>query len=400
VIVVPIKRRASGGVPKAASEEAAPRGKSNVLNTVLKFLFAVAKYCDLIRAGSDKVTSSERNGRDPPGGDWGMDDCFCNARGAFGFCRLLLLAALCLMLAPWQSGLAAGGREGQGAAYGPYGPEGPRMREQFWLLPGADPQVPLRATVFQPTEASAEAGARVRRALVMINHGSDAFTREAVAMPVFYWLSRWFVDRGYVVVLPQRRGHGATGGDLAEGHDTCANPDHLGSGQAAADDIEAALGFMAGQSFIDASRLVVAGVSTGGWAALALAARNPPGLRLVVNFAGGRGGHAYGRANAVCGQDRLIAATAALGRLSRVPTFWAYAENDSYFGPELAMSMATAWNGAGGNAEFNVLPAYGEEGHALVDDRASWRLWGPALERALGRHNGQAGASLRVTGVK
>jgi hypothetical protein len=47
-----------------------------------------------------------------------------------------------------------------------------------------------------------------------------------------------------------------------------------------------------------------------------------------------------------------------------------------------------------------VLPAYGEEGHALVDDRASWRLWGPALERALGRHNGEAGASVRVTGVK
>jgi dienelactone hydrolase len=154
------------------------------------------------------------------------------------------------------------------------------------------------------------------------------------------------------------------------------------------------------QPFVDPSRLVVAGISTGGWAALALAARNPPGLQLVVNFAGGRGGHAYGRSNAVCGQDRLLAATAAFGRAARVPTFWAYAENDSFFGPELAAAMAGAWTAAGGSAEFNLLPAYGEEGHALVDDRAGWRLWGPALERALTRHNEDAGGAMRVTGVK
>src|SRR5262245_17047385 len=154
------------------------------------------------------------------------------------------------------------------------------------------------------------------------------------------------------------------------------------------------------QPFVDPSRLVVAGISTGGWAALALAARNPAGLRLVVNFAGGRGGHAYGRPNAVCAQDRLIAATAAFGRTARVPTFWAYAENDSFFAPDLAAAMAGAFTAAGGSAEFNLLPADGEEGHALVDDRAGWRLWGPALEKALTRYNEDAGAAMRVTGVK
>jgi len=327
-----------------------------------------------------------------------MNIAALKARPASGRGRGLPLAALCLMmlwLGTYGSAAAAGDREG--SSYGAYGPEGPRMREQFWVVPGADAQVPLRATVFRPAEV---AGNHERLPLVMINHGSDAFTREAVAMPVFYWLSRWFVDRGYVVLLPQRRGHGATGGELAEGRDTCANPDHVGSGQAAADDIEAALLFMARQSFIDASRLVVAGVSTGGWGALALAARNPPGLQLVVNFAGGRGGHAYGRENVVCGQNRLIAAAATFGREARVPTFWAYAENDSFFGPGLAHAMAAAWNAGGGHAELNVVPAYGEEGHVMVDDRASWRLWGPALEKALARYNGAGGgeaSAMRVT---
>src|SRR5262245_50653448 len=326
-----------------------------------------------------------------------MNNRFLKARVAVRRGRVLLLAALCLMIvSPWKSGRGTG-NESCGTGYGAYGPEGPRMREQFWLLPGADLKVPLRATVFRPL---GDAAAPVRRPLVMINHGSDAFTREAVAMPVFYWLSRWFVDRGYVVVLPQRRGHGATGGDLAEGRDSCANPDHLGSGQAAADDIEAALLFMARQSFIDASRLVFAGSSSGGWAALALAARNPPGVQLGVNFAARRGGHAYCRSNVVCGPVRLVAAGAARGRQARVPTFWAYAENDSYFGPDVATAMAAAWSAAGGNAELNLLPAYGEDGHAMADDRASWRLWGPALERALARHDGDGGATLRLTGVK
>jgi len=327
-----------------------------------------------------------------------MNNRFLTARVAVGRGRVLLLAALCLMIvSPWQSGRGTG-TESYGTGYGAYGPEGPRMREQFWLLPGADLKVPLRATVFRPLS---DAAAPVHRPLVMINHGSDAFTREAVAMPVFYWLSRWFVDRGYVVVLPQRRGHGATGGDLAEGRDTCANPDHLASGQAAADDIEAALRFMQRQAFVDPARLVVAGVSTGAWAGLALAARNPPGLQLVVNFAGGRGGHAYGLAHAICGQDRLIAATAAFGSAARIPTFWAYAENDSFFGPELAVAMAAAWQAAGGSAELIVLPAYGEEGHAMVDDRASWRLWGPALDQALARYNsGEDGGMVRLTGAR
>jgi dienelactone hydrolase len=296
--------------------------------------------------------------------------------------RGLLLAALCLAFIPvWHIGHSIGAH----AVYGPFGPEGLRLREQLWIVPGGDPKVPLRATMFRPAEHSGilRASTRTRRPLVIMNHGSDESTREAVSMPVFYWLSKWFVDRGYVVVLPQRRGHGATGGDLVEGHDTCANPDHYRAGVAAADDIEAVLRYMAEQPFIDPSRVIVAGVSTGGWASLALASRNPAGVELVVNFAGGRGGHAYGEPNVVCGQDRLIEAASAYARTARVPTLWIYADNDSYFSPALASSMASAWNANGGRAELRMVPAYGAEGHDLVSDRAGWRLWGRELERTL-----------------
>jgi dienelactone hydrolase len=276
----------------------------------------------------------------------------------------------------------------QAEPYGAFGPEGPRMREQLWIVPGGDPSVPLRATLFRPDWGT---GTPQRRPLVVINHGSDAGTREALAAPVFYWLSRWFVDRGYVVLLPQRRGFGSTGGDFVEGRDLCSDADHYSAGAAAADDIEGALKYMQVQPFVESTQTVVVGVSTGGWASLALAARNPPGVRLIVNFAGGRGGHAFGVAKAICQPERLIAAVSEFGSRARVPTLWFYAKNDSYFEPKLATSLAGAWQSKGGEADLRLVPEYGADGHNLVDDRAGWRVWGADLDRVLQSLNGVNG---------
>ena len=124
------------------------------------------------------------------------------------------------------------------------------MREQFWLLPSGDASVALRATVFRPAGGIAE-----RHPLVVINHGTSEANRMSVSMPVYYWLSRWFVDRGFAVVLPQRRGHGATGGTLVEAVGDCANPDHFRSGVIAAQDVGATVDFMMRQPFIDPARV-------------------------------------------------------------------------------------------------------------------------------------------------
>jgi dienelactone hydrolase len=262
--------------------------------------------------------------------------------------------------------------------YGAFGPEGQRMREQLWLLPSGDPGVALRATVFRPLTPATQ-----RFPLVVINHGTSESNRMSVSMPVYYWLSRWFVDRGYAVVLPQRRGHGATGGPLVEAVGDCANPDHYRSGLIAAQDIGAAVDYMARQPFVDPARILLVGVSTGGWASLALAAQRPESVAAVINFAGGRGGHAWGRKNSVCGAAGLIAAAHDYARTARVPTLWLYSENDSYFGPSLAAKLAVAWREGGGNVEYDPLPAYGADGHDIADDRAGWDVWGASLDRFL-----------------
>lgn len=262
--------------------------------------------------------------------------------------------------------------------YGPFGPEGQRMREQLWLLPSGEPGVALRATVFRPQGASTQ-----RYPLAVINHGTSEANRLSVSMPVYYWLSRWFIERGFAVVVPQRRGHGATGGPLVEAVGDCRHPDHYQSGLIAAQDVGAAVDYMAGQPFVDPSRIVVVGISTGGWASLALAAQRPDLARAVVNFAGGRGGHAWGHDNAICDAPALVRAAGDYARTARTPTLWLYAENDSYFGPPLAAKMAAAWKDGGGTVEYDPLPAYGSDGHDIADDRAGWNLWGATLDRFL-----------------
>jgi dienelactone hydrolase len=293
------------------------------------------------------------------------------------------IAAISVFLLPAQA--LAGSVE----QFGPYGPEGPRMREQLWTMPSGTPDSYLRATVFRPADIGDTGSAGIRHPVVVINHGTSDATRLSVSMPVYYWFSKWFVERGYVVVLPQRRGHGATGGALAESVGSCADPDHFNSGQIAADDIEAVVDFMSRQPFVAPKATVVAGVSTGGWASLALASRNPANVAAVINFSGGRGGHAGGRRNAVCGEQRLIDAARDYGHTARVPTTWIYAENDSYFGPELATAMASAWKSGGAPVDIHILPAYGDEGHEIVNDQAGSTFWGAVLDRFLLEHRSQ-----------
>jgi dienelactone hydrolase len=301
--------------------------------------------------------------------------------------RLIGLLTVALTIVPTQS--VAGER-----VFGAFGPEGARMREQLWILPSGDGKIPMRATVFRPD--ADPSGEDKRRPLVVINHGTDEATRLAVSMPVYYWMSRWFVERGYVVVLPQRRGHGATGGPLAESIGNCAHPDHYASGNVAADDIQAAVNFMTAQPFIARDGVVVVGVSTGGWASLALAARNLPQVQAIVNFSGGRGGHAYGQPNAICGMSALLGAARTYATHAREPTIWFYSKNDSYFGPKLAENLAQVWSNAGGSVEEHILPAYEEEGHRIADDRQGWDIWGPSLDSFLARVREQTPKSVEM----
>jgi dienelactone hydrolase len=103
---------------------------------------------------------------------------------------------------------------------------------------------------------------------------------------------------------------------------------------------------------------------------VAMTADPPPGLAAAISFAGGRGSRA---ANDVCQEDDLVAAFGAMGRTSRIPMLWVYAQNDQFFGPTLAWRMFSAFTTAGGKTEFIAAPAFGGEGHYLFSaGTAEW----------------------------
>jgi len=257
---------------------------------------------------------------------------------------------------------------------GPVGvPSGPE-REQVWWVPMAPPRAdaPLHlvTTVYRPPGEGPFP-------LAIVNHGSprDAADRRKRERDPARGPSRWFVNQGFAVAVPMRRGYGASEGDFSEGFGACDSADFHAGGRASAADIGAVLAYFRRQAFVDPNRIVLVGQSAGGWGVLAAASQNPDGVAAIVNFAGGRGSPAP---DANCSALRLIETAGAYGRTARIPSLWIYTENDRYIGPALSIRMAAAHRDSGGPAEFHLLPPFGSDGHALFA-RAVER-WGPLVQ--------------------
>ncbi|MEX0751378.1 MAG: alpha/beta fold hydrolase [Xanthobacteraceae bacterium] len=264
---------------------------------------------------------------------------------------------------------------------GPQGVEEGAWRRQAWLIPLPGERLLMHATLLRPRGAGPFP-------LAVINHGSSQSSlRRAQFEPSDYeHVSRWFLDRGYAVLLPIRPGHGITAGPYFEDQGRCESADYARAGTAAADSIQAAVEYFTAQPYIRKSDAVVVGQSAGGWGALALASRNPDRVRAVVNFSGGRGGHANNRPNSNCSPERLVAAAGAFGRMARIPTLWLYTENDSYFAPALSQSMAQAFRRAGGPADYRLLRPFGADGHVFIERDDAAPVWGPIVEEFLSEH--------------
>jgi dienelactone hydrolase len=285
-------------------------------------------------------------------------------------CRAFCAALLLLAILP--SGLA-----GQTRA-GPQGPEAGAERRQIWLIPIPGERLLMRATVLRPPGDGPFP-------LAVINHGSvqSADMRAKFPMPDYPLISRWLLDRGYAVALPQRPGHGETAGPYFEDQGFCEDPDFRQAGLRTADSIGATIDYLTMQPFLRRAGVIVIGQSAGGWGAIALASRNPSAVKAVINFAGGRGGRSDNMPNTNCSPGALIEAAASFGQSERIPTLWLYSESDDYFGPDLSRRMYGAFRDAGGNGEFHLLPSFGAQGHRLIDSGEAFALWAPILERFL-----------------
>jgi dienelactone hydrolase len=261
---------------------------------------------------------------------------------------------------------------------GPQGSEEGVIRRQNWLIPAQDRITLMRTIVFRPPGSGPFP-------LAVINHGStqNEIRRAAYRLPQYATLTEWLVARGYAVAVPQRPGHGETGGPYYEAQGGCANADFAKAGQGAAASIAAAIDYLGRQPFVRKTGTVAFGHSAGGWGALALTTTSLRPLAGVVAFAPGLGGRIDDVAGKNCAPDRLIAVSRGFGEKARVPSLWLYANNDSYFSPELSKRMVDAFRAGGGRADYQLLPAVGSDGHEFIQSPDAVTLWGPMVERFL-----------------
>jgi len=245
-------------------------------------------------------------------------------------------------------------------------------------IPFAD-GIKLKGWMYRPTTDGENKGPFP---VAIINHGSPpgGAPERAKMDPKYPVPAEQFLKWGFVVVVPTRRGYGATGGHYAEASAPCYNPGFYDSGLESAKDIAAAVRFATALPYVDSSKVLLVGQSAGGWAVLAAATRTDIGAKAVLNFAGGRGGHKNLRPNENCSPDQLVRAAGDYGKEAKRPSLWIYAENDSYFAPGLAGRMFDNYQSQGGNARMIALPAFGKDGHALFGARDGVSVWRPLVE--------------------
>jgi dienelactone hydrolase len=241
-----------------------------------------------------------------------------------------------------------------------------RLNEHLILIPaGPDHHAMMETTVFQPNGPGPFP-------LLIINHGKDPGAPSQQPRDRFYHMAHAFVERGYAVMVPMRQGFANSTGRYSDhGCDMTAN----GYGQA--NDILDALNYAREQPWVDPQHIVIAGQSYGGLATIALGTQALPGVRGLLNFAGGL-------RDAGCDwQGELLTAYASYGANAKIPSLWMYGANDSLFGPELASRMHDAYALAGGQGKLVEYSSFKHDAHGMLASRDGQKIWLSETEQFL-----------------
>jgi dienelactone hydrolase len=253
----------------------------------------------------------------------------------------------------------------------------PALREEMVMvpLPDATGWPALTATTYRPPGDGPFP-------LIVLSHGNPVNAQERDRMGRYRVISRVreFINRGFAVIVPMRRGYGLTGGRFAESFGSCASPDFYAAGEQAAIDVLAATAYASKLSWVDRQRIVLVGQSAGGFASIAAASQRPPGVVAVVNMSGGRGGNPRTRPGEPCASAQMAETISRFARTIRVPVLWHYAENDQYFSDQHVRAWFAAFEAAGAPGTLVMRPPFAEDGHRMFAAREGLPLWTGAFD--------------------
>ncbi|GAQ28972.1 dienelactone hydrolase signal peptide protein [Ralstonia sp. NT80] len=209
--------------------------------------------------------------------------------------------------------------------------------------------------------------------LIVLNHG------KALGNPAFQSRARYsaqvapLVARGYVVVLPMRQGFSKSGGAYIGGG---CNVESNGTVQA--EDVVATLDYMTKQPYVDRDRIVIMGQSHGGLTTMAFGTIDYPGVRGLVNFAGG-----LRNDSCVAWEINLVRAFGNYGKQSHYPSLWFYGDNDSYWPKPLPDRLFAAYTEAGGKGRMVDYGNFQGDSHGMFASRAGLSIWLPEVDAFL-----------------
>jgi dienelactone hydrolase len=240
-------------------------------------------------------------------------------------------------------------------------------------LPGAARELHLEGFLYRPVASGP-------LPVLVFNHGSTGAGRVSPSATEPYRypeVARFFVERGWAVLIPMRRGRGGSGGEYLERYD-CDRTILAAGVERAVEDLDAALAFVSAQPWADPTRLLLGGMSRGGLLAVVYPSRRAVAARGVVNFAGGW------TVERCDGRTRFNEDTfAEAGRTARLPMLWLYSENDRNYGPAAVRGYHQGFVRAGGTATLEMFPPIGHDGHILLPGEV--RAWRTAVSDFLAR---------------
>jgi pimeloyl-ACP methyl ester carboxylesterase len=254
--------------------------------------------------------------------------------------------------------------------------------------PGDDGAITLVAYVYRPLKGD-------RQRVVVFNHGSTGgwaiSPKEALYAPPRS-IIKFFTRRGYTVVAPMRRGSGESSGTYRE---ECAFQAHRCSLEdnrrltvpglrEASRDLDAVIDqIVLGRLVPAGSRIILAGISRGGFLSLVYAGERPAQIKGVLNFVGGwlsvsNEWPAEENARRVELQGDLLRRA---GAKMRAPTLWVYAARDPFYSEATTRGWLKTFVDAGGKGEYFFVEKHAlEHGHLVATNLS---LWEHAAEKYL-----------------
>jgi pimeloyl-ACP methyl ester carboxylesterase len=221
--------------------------------------------------------------------------------------------------------------------------------------------------------------------LLVFNHGATLNGREPKHFRetwISFTLANAFIDKGWMVAFPQRRGRGRSDGVYDEGFApdrrlgySCDVIRSMRGAERAIGDIAAAIAALRLRPDVRKGPILVGGQSRGGLLSVAYAGRHPEQVRGVINFVGGWLAETCSTAAAI------NSALFQQGTAYRRSTLWLYGKNDATYSIEHSRSNFHTFVQAGGMGKFyELLVPNSARGHLLI----SWpEQWLPFVEQYL-----------------